>query len=387
MYACVFARMRSLGLFLFVFALFAGASWAQVSSLEGDVKDEKGQPVKGALMKIERKDIKGNYKVKTDKKGHYFYGGLPLGVYKVTLEVEGKDRDSVDNVKTRLGDPVAVNFDLHQQAAKSEEVQKAMESGTLTKEQAREMSAEQRAAIEKRMKEQQAAMAKNKALNDAFNRGKEALNAKQYDQAVQALEEASKLDPNQHVVWAHLAEAYTGLASTKTGADQQAALDKGLEAFKKVIELKGDDAAYHNNYALALAKSKKFDDAQAELTKAAQLDPQNAGKYYYNLGAVLVNTGQLEPAGQAFKKAIEIDPNYADAQYQYGIYLISKAKTTPEGKIVPPDGTREAFQKYLELKPTGPFADAAKGMLASMEGGVQTEYKNPAAKKAPARRK
>ena len=31
--------------------------------------------------------------------------------------------------------------------------------------------------------------------------------------------------------------------------------------------------------------------AQAELTKAAQLDPPNAGKYFYNLGAVLVNTG------------------------------------------------------------------------------------------------
>ena len=78
-------------------------SFAQTSSLEGDVKGEDGQPLKGALVKIERKDIKGNYKVKTDKKGHYFHAGLPLGTYKLTVEVDGKDRDSVDNVRTHPG--------------------------------------------------------------------------------------------------------------------------------------------------------------------------------------------------------------------------------------------------------------------------------------------
>ena len=94
-------------------------SFAQTSSLEGDVKGEDGQPLKGALVKIERKDIKGNYKVKTDKKGHYFHAGLPLGTYKLTVEVDGKDVDSVDNVRTRLGDPQPVNFDL--QAAEAEQ--------------------------------------------------------------------------------------------------------------------------------------------------------------------------------------------------------------------------------------------------------------------------
>ena len=56
-----------------------------------------------------------------------------------------------------------------------------------------------------------------------------------------------------------------------------------------------------------------------ELEKAATLDPPGAGKYFYNLGAVLVNTAQTDAAGEAFKKAIESDPNYAPAQYQYGM--------------------------------------------------------------------
>jgi hypothetical protein len=31
--------------------------------------------MQNAQIKIERLDVKGNYPTKTDKKGHYFYGG------------------------------------------------------------------------------------------------------------------------------------------------------------------------------------------------------------------------------------------------------------------------------------------------------------------------
>ncbi len=371
------AILRKLALGASAAMLLAGGALAQTSSIEGDVKGEDGGPLRGALVKIERKDIKGNYKVKSDKKGHYFHAGLPLGNYKVILEVAGKDVDQMDNVRTRLGDPTVVNFDLNALKRKRDALQRSAETGQLTAEQAREMTAEQRQALEKSVKERQAAMAKNKALNDAFNAGMDALKVKQWDTAVQSFVKATELDPKQHVVWAQLAEAYVGLGTSKTGAEQEAAMAKGLEAYGKAMELKPDDAGYHNNYALALAKARKFPEAQAELTKAAQIDPPNAGRYFYNLGAVLVNIGQLEPAGEAFKKAIEADPNYADAQYQFGVYLVSKATTTADGKIVPPPGTKEAFQKYLSLKPDGPFADSAKGMLASFEAQLQTEYKNP----------
>ena len=384
------AVLRKLACFAAVSLMICGLSWGQTASLEGDVKGEDGQPLKGALVRIERLDIKGNYKVKTDKKGHYFHAGLPLGNYKVILEVDGKDRDVVNNIRTRLGDPTPVNFDLHVQRKRQDALQKAAESGQLTKEQSREMTSEQRAAMEKQLKERQAQMSKNKELNDAFNQGMEGLKTKQFDAAVAGFQKAAELDPKQYVVWANMADAYVGLAGTKSGAELQAALDKVVDVFGKALEIKPDDAATHNNFALALAKAKKFDQAKEELSKAATLDPPNAGKYFYNLGAVLVNIGQMEPAGDAFKKAIEADPNYADAQYQFGVYLIGKAKTTDDGKIIPPDGTREAFQKYLQLKPDGQFADAAKGMLDTLETSVQTKFSNPRApeqKKATSKKK
>ena len=124
-----------------------------------------------------------------------------------------------------------------------------------------------------------------------------------------------------------------------------------------------------------------------ELTKAAQLDPTNAGKYYYNLGAVLVNTGQTDAATGAFKKAIDTDPNYADAQFQYATALSAKLTTGADGKVIAPPGMKEGLEKYLELQPTGQFAEAAKGMLQMIGATIQTDYSNPNAKKGPTKKK
>src|SRR5713226_3572366 len=133
------------GLLLF----FSAASLAQTSAIEGDVKDENGNPLQGALVKIDRKDIKGHYQVKTNKKGHYFHAGLPLGQYKVSLEVDGKDVDSIDNVRTTFQDTAKADFSLADVKAR----QSAAAAGVqMTTEQARQMSPEQRKQLEETQK-------------------------------------------------------------------------------------------------------------------------------------------------------------------------------------------------------------------------------------------
>ena len=44
----------------------AGFVSAQTGAIEGDIKGPDGKGLKDALVKIERTDIKGNYKVKSD---------------------------------------------------------------------------------------------------------------------------------------------------------------------------------------------------------------------------------------------------------------------------------------------------------------------------------
>jgi len=372
----MFAKLRAYGLFLTAFLFLTVIGRAQVTSMEGDVKDQSG-PIKGAVVTIERTDMKGHYVVKTDKKGHYYYGGLPMGIYRVSVSIDGKEVDSVNGIKTSYGDTKEVPFDLRKTQQQQQALAKSMQTGQLTDEQKRSLSPEQKAQIEAQMKKQQASIAKNKALNDAYNAGREALEQKNYPTAIDSLQKAADMDANQPVIWSSLAEAYMGSGGTKTGADQQADYDKGFAAYQKAIDLKPDDAAYHNNYALALVKGKKLDEAQKELQQAATLDPAGASKYYYNLGAVLTNAGQVDAAADAFKKAIEANPNNADAQFQYAVSLSAKATTGPNGKIIPPPGLLEALHKYLELQPNGPNADAAKGLLSTMEGSVATSYENP----------
>jgi hypothetical protein len=71
---------------------------------------------------------------------------------------------------------------------------------------------------------------------------------------------------------------------------------------------------------------------------------------------VLTNINHSNPPARRFRKAIEADPKYAPAQYQLCLYLVSKARCRRWQTDAAP-GTKEAFQKYLELEPTGPFAE------------------------------
>jgi tetratricopeptide (TPR) repeat protein len=370
--------VKSLLLSSFAFLLVSAPAFAQTAAIEGVVKGPDGKPIPNAIVNIDRTDIKGHYPLKTDKKGHYGHYGLPLGgKFDITVVIDGQVRDKMQNVPTK-GDPTTIDFNLKDQSAGAGAPAGAPGAPPPPPAEAdRSMTKEQRAEAEKQQKAREAALAKNKELNDAYTAGRAALDAKMYDAAIEPLTKASTLDDKQVAVWSALADAYVGAAGTKSGADASALYDKGFEAFRKAIELKPDDAAYYNNYALALAKDKKIDEAKTNLDKAAQLDPPGAGKYFYNMGALLVNSGQNEAAGDEFKKAIGADPTYADAQYQYGVYLASKATTDASGKIVAAPGTTEALQKYLELKPDGPFAPSAKELIAQLGGSVSTTFSNP----------
>jgi Tfp pilus assembly protein PilF len=256
-------------------------------------------------------------------------------------------------------------------------MEKAAETGQLSPELQRGMSDEQKEALDREFKARQESLKARKELNDAFSTGSTALENKQFPQAIEALEKASVIDPKQVAIWVTLADAYLGEAGTKTGTDRDAGIQKGIDTYNKAIELKPEDAAIHNNYGRALAQAKKYKEAQDEMAKAAQLDPPGAGKYYYNVGVIFWNTGQIDAAVDAFKKSIDADPNYGDAYYQYGSALLGKATTDASGKIIAPAGTGEAFQKCIDLAAKCSHGEESKLMLTTLGTTIQSEYIDP----------
>jgi len=203
-----------------------------------------------------------------------------------------------------------------------------------------------------------------------------------FQTAIDNFNKAGELDATQVAVWDSLREAYAGLANTQTGDERTKSYDQAIEAYKKGLALKPDDAAVYNQLGNIYGAEKKIPEATEALTKAAQLNPQMASKAYFNMGANLVNTGSADKASEFFKKATDADPTYAEAWYQLGSTLMMKgAVDAKTGKQTYPPDTGPALQKYLELQPSGSHAQEATAMLTAMGEQVQTKITNPAAKK------
>jgi tetratricopeptide (TPR) repeat protein len=347
------------------------SAFGQITGMRGVVKGVDGKPAVDAEVRIERKDNKGSFKTKTNKKGEFVYMGLQSGTYDVAIFVDNAETDKKVNIRVDLNNQPDLVFDLSEAGKKKEAAKAAAEQ----QQQAANMSKAEMEAAEKADKARAEAMKKNKELNDAFNVGMTAGKAEQWDEAIAALTKASEIDPKQDVVWSNLAETYVARAK-KTPAERDAILAKGIEVWAKAIELKPENAGYRNNFGLALAEARRVKEASDELTKAATLDPPNAGMYYNNLGAVLMNRSESDAAYEAFKKAVEVNPNFAEAHFQIGSYLAGKGTLVGDVFSAPP-GTKEAFETYLALAPTGPNADAAKGMLQALGEKIQTSYTNP----------
>ena len=83
------------------------------ASIQGFVKDAKGEPIKGADLRIESRDGKQVLRtVKTDPNGRYTSQGLQPGVYRVTLLVNGAVKASITDAQTKVNQPTQLNFDF-----------------------------------------------------------------------------------------------------------------------------------------------------------------------------------------------------------------------------------------------------------------------------------
>ena len=152
----------------------------------------------------------------------------------------------------------------------------------------------------------------------------------------------------------------------------EAKFESAAEHYQKAVAIK-DVPSYHAGMADAYARARKTDDAVREYQLAAAGSPASAAQYWYNIAAVYTNAGKIDEANAACDKAIAADPNYAEAYYLKGTNLLGKA-TLNGNKMVAPPGTEDALKKYLELKPDGPNAEAAKALLASLGATVETTY-------------
>lgn len=186
--------------------------------------------------------------------------------------------------------------------------------------------------------------------------------------------------PDASVLWVQLGQAQLGL---KKYDDAEISYKKviALESAAKTPNIQTEGAAY-SGLGEVYARSGKVPEANAAFDAAAKINPTSAPMYLKNEAVIFFQEGNTDAEAAAADEAIKADPTSAIAYYLKGNGLIAKTALDPATqKLVPPPGCMEAYQKYLELAPDGPYAAEVKGILAGFGQTIDTSYKAPKKKR------
>jgi tetratricopeptide (TPR) repeat protein len=367
----VFAAMLAAAL------LFAGAprAAAQIGTIAGQILDVAGKP--WAEISVEAVSDQGaKVETKTDKDGNFVFHNLRTGVYSVTVVLPAPNPPYMAakiQVTSGTESPkINLNFKdiVSKQGAEAVEQQKKQEEEK-QKFQGMKQHFDAGAALLTQVGTAKADLAKAPAdQRDALKQQLADLSGKAVTELEAAKGAAPEKDPNLHLIMARLGDAY----------DAAGRSDDAANAYKQAIELK-PMAAYYNNLGGVLGRSGKTEDAMAAYKKSAELDPANAAQAYRNGGITMYNVGKMKEAVEPLKKATELDPKSAQAWYLLGASLVGAMEYKKVGdkmEVVVQPGTVEAYQKAVELDPSGPYGQQAKQGLEALQQiapGIDTKIR------------
>ena len=348
---------------------------AQTGSISGSIMDVNGKPWAEVVIRT-LSDQGAKQETKTDSGGKFSVLNLRSGIYTVFVVFPPpNDKQAPYEAKCRVQGGEDAKVDLNfkdivsKQGAEAQEQVKKAEEAKSKMEGLKTHFAAGNALIDQ---EKQAKIELLKAPADQRDGFKQKLTDLS-DQAVKEFQEAAKSlvekDPNAHLVWFKLGEAY----------DTAGRNDDAAQAYQQAIAAKPDVPGYYNNLGNVLARSGKIDDAKAAYTKSAGLDPPNAATAWRNFGISLYNANRLGDAVEPLQKAAELDPKNAQTWYLLGASLVYKMTTKRVGnkeEVQFAPGTIEAYEKAVELDPNGTWGQQAKQgleQLQLMAPGIETK--------------
>lgn len=297
-------KLIFIGLFI-VFTFYVAVFSGTTGAAEGYTKDaqtgELISKVKITLVSAKSEAIR--YELYSDKKGHFYKGGLTPGIYKITVEKDGYLPMS-SSIRVRLGDTVKVEIKL-----------KSFES----------------------LMPQSA-----KSSRD----GSKLLDTGKYEEAIEKFTESISEDPSNPIFY-----YYRGISLEKSGN-----IDKALEDYQKSMELKPDFILPVSRTGIIYAKQKDFEKAIEFYKKVLELGDEDATSYY-NYAVCLINLGNSEEAKEIFEKLISLDENYSDAYYHLGIIYIGLGET---------EKAKEFLQKFVDMDPEHENVSIAKQIIKSL---------------------
>ncbi|MGD0893422.1 MAG: tetratricopeptide repeat protein [Terracidiphilus sp.] len=388
-------RNLSLWLGLLAFALMPALAQAPTGKIHGQVTNPTGVAVNNGSVSLSTDGgHSSKYTFPVDSTGSY-KGEAPAGTYTVVYRAPDtppdKMIDSIDNVKIVAGQDVGQDLDMSRkeyidkltpdQKRQLDELKKHNAEALKSNEVIKNLNADLKVVLQD-FKDADAATATalqtlgasaSKADLDA--KATEIKTAK-YTEVETLMLKDTVAKPDASVLWAELGQAQVGLKKyDQAEANYKKALEVDAASKKPNIAVQG---SAQSGLGEIYARAGKVPEATAAYDAAAKVNPTSAALYLKNEAVIYFQTNNGDAQVAAADEAIKADPTQPLVYYLKGQGLIQKATfDSKTNMIVLPPGCAEAYQKYLELAPTGPYAAEVKGILQQAGQKVVSTYKAP----------
>ncbi|MCE5246942.1 MAG: tetratricopeptide repeat protein [Candidatus Polarisedimenticolia bacterium] len=426
--ALVFKRAGLLAAALALAAFAAPAAVAQMVTVTGTVTMKDGGPLADVqVVAAGAKDGGGTRKVKTGKDGAYKLPFLKMGRYQITAHKEGLIMFTVAfEIKSGNGQVVSKNAGELGPKQEMPEVSfppsasctydfvmvpENYYAGVLTGPEAEQMNtmindanrltqdgkfAESNAVVDQ-------VLAKiPKALGPLYLKGINEAGLKNWDSAEKYLKLAIEADPKfvgprgaladvcyrkgdkaQAVNWYDeeikiAPDAIPVMLNRAALLDEMGRKDDALAAYQAILEKSPTEASAYTSIATIYTDKGQEDKAIEILQKMEQVAKPDA-KAWFNIGANFSNADKLDRAEQAYRKALELDPNLAEANREMGYIALRKGDNATAVALL---------ENYLGARPNADDAPAMKILIDKAKGATaQPAAPEPKPAKKPAGRK
>jgi Tfp pilus assembly protein PilF len=185
------------------------------------------------------------------------------------------------------------------------------------------------------------------------NNGNKLLAEGKPEEALQVLNEALQMNPEDEDVHYNLGLAYTRLGKYEEAVKQY---EEALRIFPDYVEA-------HNNLGNLFMRLGKTEPAIAQFELAVKIMPDYASAHN-NLGSALGKAGRTNDALAHFQQAARINPDYWEAHFNVGTSCLR------QGRL---DEARTEFETVLRLRPDFSPAKAALAQITAQQMGASPQ--------------
>ena len=294
----------------------AASAFAQVARVSGLVKDDLGQPIKGATIRAENPDAPlGSITAATDDKGRFAIIGLARGEWMFTADAPGFQAQFTELNIVRTGTPMPpLVFTLSKAVTRPP----ASVEGVTAKDMQQQLASGE--ALYKQQK---------------------------YDEAIGVYRTILRNAPSMVIVNVQIAAAYRSLKD----------YDKALAAYGDLLKAEPDNQ--RAQVGLGETNLEKGDTPAAELalTKAAE-SPAAGRDVFFNLAEIKVARSQPDEAAKWYQKAAAADASWGKPVFKLGMIAMNKGDK---------DAATKAMTQVVAVDPTSAEATEARAVLERLK--------------------